>query len=511
MVNRFKQYPLLILLLVIALTTLLHAIPQEVWIIHTNDIHGGIAPTDAFWMNPDFPPPIGNAPAAVTVINEIRAEAKQKNIPVITLDAGDWFKGTPVGDFTYGRAVMDFLNYVHEDAMTIGNHDFDFGIDTLKSLIRMSNAPVLCANFVKKGTDSVPDFLTPYMIIERDGLKIGIFGLITHYLAGMVSPDIMAKFDVLKHYVGAASSIAALRSQGADIIIGLTHIGFTHDERLADSVPGIDVIIGGHSHTGLTAPVEMPRYHTIICQAYSHLTAVGLLKLKIDKVTKRITSYDGELIDLYGEEFPLDQTYLTRLANWQKDAEKGFDEIIGFTKRDMTRAGMEESSIGDLITDAMREHFNADIAVHNSGGIRANISQGDITYRDVYKVDIFGNTAVTMTMTGKQVWDMLEMSINGHHAFFQVSGLKMVYDPLALPGQKLISVKIGGQPIDLNKNYVVVTNSFLAAGGGEYGIFSQPTDAEDSYLPLRDIMAEYIKKHTPLDYKTEGRIVTKKL
>ena len=216
------------------------------------------------------------------------------------------------------------------------------------------------------------------------------------------------------------------------------------------------------------------------------------------------------MIDLYGEEFPLDQGYLARLQNWQKDAEKGFDEIIGFSKRDMTRAGMDECTVGDLITDAMREHFNADIAVHNSGGIRANIAQGDVSYRDVYKVDVFGNTAVAMTMTGKQVWDMLEMSINGHHAIFQVSGLKMVYDRQALPGQKLISVQISGQPIDLNKNYKIVTNSFLAAGGGEYGIFKQPTDAEDSYMPLRDIMADYIKKHTPIDYKIEGRILAKK-
>lgn len=493
-----------------AIFCFLYAIPEEVWILHVNDIHGSLAPSEAFWMNPDFPPPIGNAPAAITVIEEIRAQAKKKNIPVLAFDLGDWFQGTPIGNFTYGKAVIDFLNYIQIDATTIGNHDFDFGLDTLKSLIRMLNAPVLCANFVKKGTDSIPDFLMPDTIIERDGLKIGLFGLVTHYLAGMVSSEIMAQYDVLKSYVGAAKSISTLKSKGADIIIALTHIGYSHDKRLADSVPGIDVIIGGHSHTGVEPPEEMPRYHTIICQAYSRLTSVGLLKLKIDKTTKRIAGYTGELVDLYGEEIPLNQEYLARLQNWQKDAEKGFDEVIGISKRDMTRAGMEECTMGNFITDAIREYFNADIAVHNSGGIRANIAQGEITYRDVYKVDAFGNTAVTMTMTGQQVWEMLEISINGHHAIFQVSGLKMVYDRQALPGKRLISVQIGGQPIDLNKNYKVVTNSFLAAGGGEYGIFKQPTDAEDSYIPLRDIMADYIKKHSPLDYKIEGRIIARK-
>ena len=154
----------------------------------------------------------------------------------------------------------------------------------------------------------------------------------------------------------------------------------------------------------------------------------------------------------------------------------------------------------------MREQFNADIAVHNSGGIRANVPQGDVTYRDVYKVDIFGNTAVTMTMTGKQIWEMLEVSVIGYHAIFQVSGLKMVYDLRKPPKERVISVQIGGQPLDTNKVYKVVTNNFLAAGGGAYGIFKQGQDAEDSYMLIRDIMAAYIKKHTPIDVKVEGRI-----
>ncbi len=496
--------------LFIALITIAYAIPEEIWIIHTNDIHGGLAPTDAFWMNPDFPPPIGNAPAAITIINEIKEQAKKKNIPVLLFDIGDWFSGTPLGDFTYGKSVIEFLNYINIDASAIGNHDFAFGLDTLKSLIQALKAPVLCANLVKTGTDSIPEYFKPWTIFERDGLKIGVFGITTHYLTGMASPEQMPGLSVLKHYVGAANSIAGLRAQGADIIIGLTHIGYSHDQRLADSVPGIDVIIGGHSHTGVQPPYEMPRYHTIICQAYSRLTAVGLLKLKIDKQVKKIAGYNGELINLFGEEIPLDQQYLSRLQKWQQTVEKGFDNVIGVSKRELTRAGFVESPVGNLITDAMKEFANADIAVTNSGGIRANLPQGDVTYRDVYKVDIFGNTAVTMTMTGKQVWEMLEVSVIGYHAIFQVSGLKMVYDLKKPPKQRVLSVEIDGQPIDLNKEYKVVTNNFLAAGGGAYGIFKEGKDAEDSYTIIRDIMADYIKTHTPIDVKIEGRIIRAK-
>ncbi|MCX8014759.1 MAG: 5'-nucleotidase C-terminal domain-containing protein, partial [candidate division WOR-3 bacterium] len=245
--------------------------------------------------------------------------------------------------------------------------------------------------------------------------------------------------------------------------------------------------------------------------AYSRLTAVGLLKLKIERQTKKIAGYEGKLLNLFGEEIVLNKDYLNRLATWQAEVEKGFDDVIGICKRELTRSGFEESPIGNLITDAMREFANADIAVTNSGGIRANLPQGEITYRHLYKVEQFGNTAVTMTMTGEQVWQMLEVSVIGYHAIFQVSGVKMVYNRKAPPNKKLISVEINGQPIDFKREYKVVTNNFLAAGGGSYGIFKQAKDVEDTYVLIRDIVAQYIKRHSPIDYKVEGRIIAKKL
>ncbi|MBS4015417.1 MAG: bifunctional metallophosphatase/5'-nucleotidase [Candidatus Latescibacteria bacterium] len=499
-----------IFLVLIAAINFLYAAPEEIWILHINDIHGALAPSDAFWMNPDFPPPIGNAPAAITVINEIRETAAKKNIPVLIFDTGDWFSGAPLGDFTYGKSVIEFLNYINIDASVIGNHDFEFGLDTLQSLIRMLNAPVFCANLVKTDTDSVPDFLIPHMILEVEGVKLGLFGIITHYLTGMVSPEHMAGLSVQKHYIGAAKSVRELREQSADIIIGLTHSGFSHDQRLADSVPGIDVIIGGHSHTGVQPPKEMPRYHTIINQAYSRLTAIGVLKLQIDPQTKKIAGYDSELINLFGEEQILDKQYLSILHEWQEAVETGFDNVLGVSKRELTRSGFEESPVGNFITDAMREYAQADIAVTNSGGIRANIPAGNVTYRDLYKVEAFGNTIVMMTMTGAQIWQMLEVSVIGYHAIFQVSGLKMVYDRKAPPNQRLISVEIDGKPLDMEKEYKIVTNNFLAAGGGAYGIFRDGKNVEDTYTLIRDVMAQHLKKHSPIDYKIEGRIIAKK-
>lgn len=490
-----------------SLPILLFAQFTHLYIIHTNDIHGALLPSAAFWLNQDFPPPLGNAASAVTLINELKEKAKKQGYPYLLLDGGDIFKGTPIGDFTKGKAVVEYLNYLKYDAISIGNHDFDFGVPVLKEIIEQSAMPWLCANLVVEGTDSIPEFIKPYTIFERAGLKIGVFGLITHYLLGMLAMDLFKGYGVMNHYDAARKYIHEMRRQGADLIIGLTHIGFSHDQRLADSIPGIDVIIGAHSHTGVEPPLEMPRYHTIIQQAYSKLTTVGLLDLTIDMRTKKIAGYEGALFDLEAEAIPMQSEILAKIKEWQKIAEKDFDQIIGYSKKELTRSGNAECPAGNLITDAMREHFDADIAIHNSGGIRANIPAGEVTYRDIYKVDIFGNTAVTMSLTGKQVLEMLEVSVNGHHAIFQVSGLKMTYDKTKPVGSRIIAVTIGDKPLDTLVTYKIVTNSYLASGFGEYGIFKQGKEIEDSFLPLRDIIAEYIQKHSPVDAKIEGRIV----
>jgi 2',3'-cyclic-nucleotide 2'-phosphodiesterase (5'-nucleotidase family) len=176
------------------------------------------------------------------------------------------------------------------------------------------------------------------------------------------------------------------------------------------------------------------------------------------------------------------------------------------SKRELTRGGAAETPAGNFITDAMREFCKADVAFHNSAGIRANIPSGPITYRDVYQVDIFGNTAVTGIFTGAQVRAICEASVTGHHAIFQVSGIKMVYSKTKPIGQKVLSITVNGEPLDPAKKYKVVTNSFLAAGSGEYGVFLDGEDIEDSYQPLTDIIAAYIRNHSPVDATIEGRI-----
>jgi len=481
---------------------------DHIFILHTNDIEGALSPSTAWWMNPYFPPPIGNAAAAATFISEKRAEADSLGYGFLLFDSGDMFVGSPIGEFSKGQAVVEYFNYCGYDVVAPGNHDYDQGVDVFRSFVENVDATFLGSNIVYKDTRQVVDYLKPYIILERIGIRIGLFSLLTEYMSGMTTPERFENHDVLGEIETATRYVDTLRMKNVDLIFALTGTGLRHDKRVAGSVPGIDVILGSHSATALEQPYEDSLNHTIICQAYGHLSSVGFLDLWIDRETKRIAGYRGELIDLLSEEIENDTGMLAIIDKWEAITQKGFDEVIGYSEEELVRTGFEESTIGNLITDAMREFFDVDIAIHNSGGIRANMPKGEVTYRDCYNIDALSNTAVTMEMTGKQVVEALEIGVNGHHAIFQISGLRLKYNAQEPIGSRVLEVTLNdGTPIEAQRYYTIVTNSFLAAGGGEYTIFKEGRNVQDSFHYLRNIIVEYVKKHSPIDKRIEGRII----
>ena len=459
-------------------------------------------------MNPYFPPPVGNAAAAATLISDKRIEAESKGYGFLLFDCGDMFVGSPIGEFSHGKAVAEYFNYCGYDAMAPGNHDYDQGVETFVDFVESVNATFLGTNIVYKDTRQVVDYLKPYTIVEQQGIRIGIFSLLTEYMAGMTTPERFENHDVLSEIETAAHYVDTLKTKGVDLIFAITGTGLRHDKRIASSVAGIDVIFGSHSATALETPYEDSLNHTIICQAYGHLSSMGFLDLWIDRETKKIAGYQGQLIDLLSEEIENDTGMLAIIDKWENVTQKGFDEVIGYSRVEMVRTGFEESTIGNLITDAMREFFNVDVAIHNSGGIRANMPEGEVTYRDCYNIDALSNTAVTMEMTGAQIIEALEIGVNGHHAIFQLSGLRLKYDTKKPIGERVLTVTLpDGTPLGFEKYYTLVTNSFLAAGGGEYVIFKEARNAQDSFHYLRNIIAEYVKKHSPIEKTIEGRII----
>jgi 2',3'-cyclic-nucleotide 2'-phosphodiesterase (5'-nucleotidase family) len=424
------------------------------------------------------------------------------------IDAGDMFVGSPIGEFSKGQAVAEYFNYCGYDVVAPGNHDYDQGVDVFKEFVKNVDATFLGSNIVNKDTRNVVDYLESFTIVEESGVRIGIFSLLTEHMSGMTTPERFANHDVLPEIETASRYVDMLRQENVDLIFAVTGIGLRHDKLTATAVEGIDVIIGSHSATALEVPYEDSINHTVICQAYGHLSSIGFLDLWVDRQTKRIAGYRGELVDLLSEEIDEDEVMLGIVQKWESITQKGFDEVIGYSEEELTRAGFEETTIGNLITDAMRVYFNTDFAIHNSGGIRANLPKGDITYRDCYNIDALSNTAVVMEMIGRDIIEAIEIGVNGHHAIFQVSGLEYRYDSKKPIGSRVLGVSLDdGTPIDPDKKYSLVTNSFLAAGGGEYVIFKSGENIQDSFHYLRRIIADFIMRHTPIKGRIEGRII----
>ncbi|MBN2537169.1 5'-nucleotidase C-terminal domain-containing protein, partial [candidate division WOR-3 bacterium] len=358
--------------------------------------------------------------------------------------------------------------------------------------------------------DSTPGFLKPRVILERAGVRLGIFGLVTSYNNESIEDDEFGRMNVANERDAAREEVVRLRQDGADIVIGLTHIGHRYEVRLAEDVAGIDVVIGGRSNTALYEPVETPKHHTIVTQAASRLTAVGFLDLEIDTGTRKPVGYSGRLVNLYAEEVPQDPGFAAYLDSLRREAERGFDEVVGTSRRVLGREDKRESPAGNLVTDAMREYLSADIALHNSSGIRKDIPEGEVTYRDCYEIDGFGNTLVVGEYTGRQVREMLELSVNERYWILQVSGLAMSYDPNQPFGAKVREVLVGDAPLDPDVRYRVVTNSFLGGEEGSYGVFQQGENVEDTNVPFRDAIADYFRRHSPVDARVEGRVKTVK-
>ncbi|MDI6738883.1 MAG: 5'-nucleotidase C-terminal domain-containing protein [Candidatus Edwardsbacteria bacterium] len=479
---------------------------RHIVIMHTNDIHGHLPPEEAWWINPNFPPPLTNGAGAALLIKEEREKAKRNGYGFLLLEGGDIFSGTPVGEASKGKAVIEFMNALGYDAMAVGNHDYDLGQEVFTSLLKDAVFPALSCNVLDSVSRQVVPYLKPYIILDRAGLRIGILGLTLQKIRGMSTAANLKGLDFGDEIPTARIWMDRLRAQGVDLVIGLLHTGYDRDKVIADSVPGFDVIIGAHSHTGMRQAYEDPINHTIVVQTYGNLSCIGRLDLAIDPATKQIVGYDYKLKDLLAEEVDADTAFKRLIGQWQAKAEAGFDSVIGFARANIGIVSGGESPIGNLICDAMREAMGADFAFQNSGGIRGEFPAGDITYRNVYKVDAFGNSIVTMNLTGAQVIKVCETSVLGFHGIFQVSGLAMRYDAKKPIWQRVTEVLVNGQPIDTAKVYKIAINNFLAGGGQNYKIFLQGTDRNDAYLTVRQALADYVRRHTPLDVRTEGRI-----
>jgi 2',3'-cyclic-nucleotide 2'-phosphodiesterase (5'-nucleotidase family) len=474
-------------------------------VYHTNDVHGWIMARPA---KGDPARMIGGAAAFKAIVDGDKG-------PKLALDAGDWWQGTPEGTLSKGDAVAEVFNAVGYDAVEIGNHDFDDGAESLKALIPKLKMPVLAANIYGADGERVP-WARPRVLLTVAGVKFGVFGLLTSHMDRLAFPKNIAGLTFRREIDEARDQVAALKAEGADVIIALTHVGFEEpnkpkfegDQTLAREVAGIDLIVGGHSHTPLRRAWRDPEHGTLVVQAGSYLQKAGRATLEIDDKTRRVTASSDELLDLQpalGE----DPAVAAIVKRREDEVGESFKLVIATAAAALDRGAPDrESNLGSWMADCYREYTGADAAFQNGGGIRADIPAGPVTLRTLFSVMPFDNAVVTLKMSGAELRSALDHGV-GSARLVQVGGLTAGFHRARRRHERLDAVTVDGAPLDDKKTYAVSTLDFLVAGGDGYTEFAkaqmETADGKSGTL-AREVLRRCAEKQKLIAPPAPGRL-----
>jgi len=470
-------------------------------IVHTNDVHSRVVGDEEKYIGYE---------RLATQIKQL----KEENPNILVLDAGDTTHGLPIATISEGESIIKLMNKIGYDAMVPGNHDFNYGYERLIELKEMADFPIIAANVVRE--DGTRD-LEEYTIKEIDGLKIGIFGLTTEETKYKSNPKNTEGVNITDPIAKAEEMVKKLKEEKVDMIIALVHIGVDEESNpkssdIAKKVEGIDLIVDGHSHTMLEEGIVIG--DTLLVQTGEHLKNIGVVDIefvdgKIKNKTAKLVAFE-EAVAL-GE----DEEISKAIEELQKENEEVTSAIVGKTKvdligeREIVRAG--ESNLGNLATDAMLYITGADVALTNGGGIRASIKTGDITKGDILEVFPFGNYIVVKEVKGIDILNALEHGVDAYPEpagkFPHVAGMSYKIDPSKEAGNRIVDLKIKGEPVDLNKTYTLATNDFMAVGGDGYTMLGEG-ELVGEFEGLDEALIKYIEKIGEIDYKVEGRITT---
>ena len=432
-------------------------------------------------------------------IAQYKQDLLKTNKNVLLLDAGDTLHGQPIATLSQGENIVKIINLMGMDAFTPGNHDFNYGFARLQELEKMMNYPIISANVMDKSGNEV---FKPYIIKEMDGFKVGIFGLSTPETAYKTNPKNVETLDFTDTVAAAKKAVAALQNEKVDVIIALTHLGLDQgddtSEEVIKAVDGIDVLIDGHSHTTLEEGRMVN--DTLIASTGEYDKAFGIVTVKIangkvtDKSAKLMAAADTKDIVPNPEIVAL-------LADISKDLDIILSEKIGTSTvmldgaRENVRTG--ETNLGQLVADSMLDATGAEVAITNGGGIRASIEAGDITKNSVVTAFPFGNYLVTKEIKGKDIVAALEHGLSKfpeqNGGFPHVAGMTFTFNVANPVGSRVSDLMIGSKAVDMEKEYMLVTNDFMAAGGDDYTMF-KPSPIVNEYAAFDEILVNYIKE-----------------
>ena len=502
-------------------------------ILHINDWHSRIESNNKYESTCSAEDEgkgecFGGAARLVTIIDDRREALANENL--LVLNAGDNFQGSLFYTTFKGTAEAEFLNRMKFDAMTVGNHEFDDGEDALVPFLEKVEFPVLSANVAPNAQSKVGDMIKPSLVLDVGGQKIGIVGAVTTDTPEIASPgpNIAIEDDVAT----ITAEVKKLQDQGINKIIALTHVGYARDMEAIAKIPGVDVVVGGHSHTLLSntddkaagpypTMIENPEgYQVPVTQAASYSKYLGELKVVFNDEGV-VTSAMGDPILLDKSIVP-DEAVLARIKELGAPIEELKGREVSETtapidgSRDTCRA--QECEMGNLIADAMLDRTadqGVTIAVQNGGGIRASIDEGTITMGEELTVLPFQNTLATFQITGADLRASIAAGLSeieeGKGKFPQVAGLKYTFDKSAAPDDRLKSIQTmengAWVPLEDGKLYTVATNNFVRGGGDGYKLFANNAQNAYDFGPgLEQVVADYLAENRPFTPALDGRI-----
>ncbi|QUM79438.1 bifunctional UDP-sugar hydrolase/5'-nucleotidase [Moritella sp. 5] len=500
----------------------------NITILHTNDNHGN------FWQNKYGERGMA---ARATLVNNIRAEVKAEGGSVLLLSGGDINTGVPESDLQDAEPDFIGMNMIGYDAMTLGNHEFDNPLDVLAKQEGWANFPFISANIYKDGER----MFDAYKIFNKEGIKIAVIGLTTEDTAKIGNPEYISELEFRDPKVEAKAIIAELKAtENPDVIIAATHMGHYLNGDNGSNAPGdvqlarylnegdLDMIVGGHSQEPLCMEgAEYAKFKpgqdctpdvqngTDIVQAYEwgkyvgradytfkngeftlqsyNLIPVNLKKkIKVDGKKKRV---------LIQDEIAQDPAVFAKLKPFQEKGQVALGIKIGYSDgllqgdRDVVRNN--QTNLGRLIATAHMQRAKADFGIMNSGGVRASIEAGVITYKDVLTVQPFGNILTYVEMSGAEVMDYLNVvatKMKDSGAFAQFAGISMTVE-----NGQVSDVKIGGKAMDMSKSYRFTIPSFNAAGGDGYPKIMEHASFVNTGYVDAEVLKEYIEANSPIN------------
>jgi 5'-nucleotidase len=509
----------LLLVLTLFLWSISIAFAYELTILNSNDIHGRIAPIS--YKNSEEP--LGGWARRAGLIKDI----KSKNKNTLVLDGGDIYQGSVYYQLFEGMPEMSFLDQAGYDAVCVGNHELDNGIDAFENLTKMTQVPFLSANIDFKENFYLNGKIKSHITKDYEGFRVGIIGITTPELKHLSSS---ADSISQPNYYRTLQFFVNYLKNDVDLIVLLSHSGIEQDIQTAKTIPGIDVIVGGHSHTFIEKPycIEKNGHKTLIVQSGEFGVKLG--KLDIDFDQTGIYKYTYNLIPL-DKSIPEDKKIANKVDELNTDIDKIKFERIGTTKvaLDCKSASLGNSltNSGTLVMEAMERTSNqADAIMINAGTIRGNkiIPKGKLTKMDIIEMLPFSNKLVMVDLKGSDVKSLLENSArrfpNKSEAFLQTKGISYTINLNGEPqelsedlekvtkeGNRIKNVKINNKPLDEEATYKILTTDFLYSGGDGYSQFKRSPDFVKINYLLTSAVMDYIKLKKNINPQIKDKVI----